>query len=259
MPRSSKWSLSSRFCHKIPACISLLPYMCYLFCSSHSPWFDHPNNIWWSVLIMNLLIIQSSAVSCCFLHLKSKYVPQHPQPTFSNLIHTNTTPEHCTFVYYYFLWHVSVIHLTVIRYRIQVHRGRGKVCYRTDLPFTINLIKYTKYYSQQRINKNIKYSIKCTIKIQSVIKMKLPAVSVYCTAAGEDMTLATGTADATLIRKWKNITTVAQLQPLHFTGDTNEFMYILILVGRWQHKTVSKQHTSSTFTSNTGCSVSHGS
>jgi hypothetical protein len=91
--------------------------------------------------------------SSLFSHLqspvKSKYLPQHPQPIFSNLIHTNTTPEHCRFIYYYyFLWHVSVTHLTVIRYRIQVHRGRGKVCYRTDLPFTINLIKYTKYYSQ---------------------------------------------------------------------------------------------------------------
>lgn len=33
----------------------------------------------------------------------------------SNLIHVNTTPKHYTFVYYYFVWSVSVIHLTSMR------------------------------------------------------------------------------------------------------------------------------------------------
>jgi hypothetical protein len=27
--------------------------------SCHPPWFDHPNNIWWSVSVMKLFIIQS--------------------------------------------------------------------------------------------------------------------------------------------------------------------------------------------------------
>jgi hypothetical protein len=27
---------------------------------SHPPWFDHPNNIWWRVQIMELLIMQFS-------------------------------------------------------------------------------------------------------------------------------------------------------------------------------------------------------
>jgi hypothetical protein len=34
---------------------------------SHPPWFDHPNNIWWSVQVIKLLIMQSSpspASSC---------------------------------------------------------------------------------------------------------------------------------------------------------------------------------------------------
>jgi hypothetical protein len=29
---------------------------------SHAPWFDHPNNIWWRVQVMTLLIMQSSPV-----------------------------------------------------------------------------------------------------------------------------------------------------------------------------------------------------
>jgi hypothetical protein len=47
---------------------------------SHPPWFDHPSNIQWSVHIMKFLPMQSSSVSWHFLHLKSKYSPQHPLP-----------------------------------------------------------------------------------------------------------------------------------------------------------------------------------
>jgi len=31
---------------------------------SHHPWFNHPNNIWWSVQVMKLLIMESSPVFC---------------------------------------------------------------------------------------------------------------------------------------------------------------------------------------------------
>jgi hypothetical protein len=43
-----KKTLFSTFCHP-----------CYMPQPPNSSWFDHPNNIWWSVQIMMLLIIQS--------------------------------------------------------------------------------------------------------------------------------------------------------------------------------------------------------
>jgi hypothetical protein len=39
----------------------------------HPTWFDHPNNIWWSVQVMKLLIMQSSPASRHILSLRSKY------------------------------------------------------------------------------------------------------------------------------------------------------------------------------------------
>jgi hypothetical protein len=40
---------------------------------SHTPWFHHPNNIWWSVNIMEFLIMQFSQASFHFSPLRSKY------------------------------------------------------------------------------------------------------------------------------------------------------------------------------------------
>jgi hypothetical protein len=45
----------------------------------------------------------------------------------SNPVHTNTTHEHHTFVYYYFLRHVSVFHSTIIRQKMQVYKGKFAV------------------------------------------------------------------------------------------------------------------------------------
>jgi hypothetical protein len=44
-----------------------LPSSCHMSRPSHLPWFDCPNNIWWSVHVMKLLITQSSPVSHHFL------------------------------------------------------------------------------------------------------------------------------------------------------------------------------------------------
>jgi hypothetical protein len=38
----------------------LFPHMCYMSCSSHSSWFDHPNNIWLRAHIIKLHIRYSS-------------------------------------------------------------------------------------------------------------------------------------------------------------------------------------------------------
>ena len=53
MPGSSKWSLSLRFPHQNLVYTFPLPHMCYLSYPSHSSWFDHPNNIWWAIQIIN--------------------------------------------------------------------------------------------------------------------------------------------------------------------------------------------------------------
>ena len=55
--RSSKWCLSHRFHHQNPACTSPVPNKCYMPCPNHSSRFGHPNNIWWRVHIMKLLIM----------------------------------------------------------------------------------------------------------------------------------------------------------------------------------------------------------
>jgi hypothetical protein len=44
-PRSSTWSLLFRISNQNSVCISHLPCLCYMPHPSHSPWFDHPNNI----------------------------------------------------------------------------------------------------------------------------------------------------------------------------------------------------------------------
>ena len=45
---------------------------------SHSSWFDHPNNIWWEIQSITVLVRQSSPLSCYFISLRPEYLPQHP-------------------------------------------------------------------------------------------------------------------------------------------------------------------------------------
>jgi hypothetical protein len=56
-------------------------------CPSQSSWRDHPNDIWWGVQSIKLLVMQSSPLPCYLIPLRPKYPPQHsilenPQPTF---------------------------------------------------------------------------------------------------------------------------------------------------------------------------------
>jgi hypothetical protein len=67
MPRSSEWSLPFRFTNKNILCISSLSHACYMSRPSRPPWFGHPNNTWWSVQVVKLLIMQSYPASRHFL------------------------------------------------------------------------------------------------------------------------------------------------------------------------------------------------
>ena len=87
MRGSPKWSLSLRFLHQNPAFTTPLPHTCYMHRPSHSSRLDHPNNIWWGVQIIKLLVIKCVPFPCYLVPLRPKYSPQHPilkysQPTF---------------------------------------------------------------------------------------------------------------------------------------------------------------------------------
>jgi hypothetical protein len=69
MPSSSKWSFPFEFSNQNIIYISHLSHAGYMLHPPHPPWFDHHNNIWWSVQIMNLFIMQSSPASCHLLLL----------------------------------------------------------------------------------------------------------------------------------------------------------------------------------------------
>ena len=54
-PGSSKWSLSFRLPHQNPVQASPLLPLCYMPCPTHYSRYDHANNVWWGVQIINLL------------------------------------------------------------------------------------------------------------------------------------------------------------------------------------------------------------
>jgi hypothetical protein len=49
---------------------------------SHSSRFDHLNDTWWGAQTIKLLAMQSSPLPCHLVPLRSKYLPQHPEPMF---------------------------------------------------------------------------------------------------------------------------------------------------------------------------------
>ena len=77
-PKCSKSSLSFKFPHQKPICISLLPHVFHMSNPSHT--LDSITQIIFGVRvkIMKLLIMHFSPVLCYFPPLTSKYLPQHP-------------------------------------------------------------------------------------------------------------------------------------------------------------------------------------
>jgi hypothetical protein len=78
MPRSAEWSLSFRLFNQKFCTHFSSPHAYYMPCPSNPSWYDHPNNIWWRVQIMQLFIVLFFPSSFYFLSLRSKYSPQHP-------------------------------------------------------------------------------------------------------------------------------------------------------------------------------------
>jgi hypothetical protein len=48
----------------------------------NSPWFEHPNNMWWAQITTHLLD-HSSSLTCYLVPLMPKYIHQHPIPEHS--------------------------------------------------------------------------------------------------------------------------------------------------------------------------------
>jgi hypothetical protein len=57
MPRSPKWSLSLRPPQHNTISTSPVSHSCHMRRPSHYSWLDHPENIWWRVQIVKLLVI----------------------------------------------------------------------------------------------------------------------------------------------------------------------------------------------------------
>jgi hypothetical protein len=76
-------SFPFRFPKQNTVSIFNLSHARYMPRQSHPLWFDHTNNIWWSVQVTKLLIMQSSLASRHFLRLRPEYSHyprlKHPQ------------------------------------------------------------------------------------------------------------------------------------------------------------------------------------
>ena len=102
---SSKWAFCSTFPHQNPVYTSPLHHTRYMSRPSHSSRFYHPNNIWWAVQIIKLLIMQFSPLPCYLVPLRPKYSSQHPFLTRSTS---------CHFIYYAIIMTLIIIIIITI-------------------------------------------------------------------------------------------------------------------------------------------------
>ena len=72
VPGSPMWTLSLRFPHQYPEYDTRFPHKRYMPRPSHSSRIYHPNNIWWTVQIIKLLIMQFSPLPCYLVRLRPK-------------------------------------------------------------------------------------------------------------------------------------------------------------------------------------------
>jgi hypothetical protein len=75
-PTSPKWSFSCKCSDWNLACMSHLPHTCCIFCFSHSPYLNRPNNRWLKIQV------RSSTLHNLLVHVFPSFMsiscPQHP-------------------------------------------------------------------------------------------------------------------------------------------------------------------------------------
>ena len=109
---SSKWSLYIRSPKPRPCLHLVCPHTCYMSCPCDSSYFVLPNNIWWAVQIIKLLLMYFSPFPCYFVPLRPKCPPQHPilkhpQPVFlpqcvrSSFTPTQNNTQNYSYLYSY--------------------------------------------------------------------------------------------------------------------------------------------------------------
>jgi len=96
-----------------------------------------------------IMFHQVSYMVTCFDHKGVIFRPwKYMRLNINNLIHTNTRPKHHKNIYYYY-YSATYFGHTIRPSSVEfTGKERKKMCYRGSLPFTFNLIKYIKYYSQ---------------------------------------------------------------------------------------------------------------
>ena len=84
-----------KFFHQNLACISLLSRAFHMPLLSQSPWFYHPNNIWWGTQIVKMLpVTKCSPVTCYFLPIGLHIVLNSPFLNILNLYCVLNTTYH---------------------------------------------------------------------------------------------------------------------------------------------------------------------
>jgi hypothetical protein len=87
--------LPSGFYIKNNVFVSNISRACYMFHPSHPPKFDHPNNIWWIVQVMKLLIMRpSSAFKKTVRKNPNKWVAQLHDLSISSQIPPLSSSKH---------------------------------------------------------------------------------------------------------------------------------------------------------------------
>jgi hypothetical protein len=71
--------LSFHLCLDIPSGLLRSGFPIKILCAPlFNSSFDHPNNIWWGIQFALLPVMRFPSVPCYVVHLRPKYLPQHP-------------------------------------------------------------------------------------------------------------------------------------------------------------------------------------